>query len=295
MGKKGNRLMIIFISVCILFPSVSLWARDFREPVDTLDPLHSIHDESELLLPHGCGDVTYNDHMIIQSPQDSFDIRALCSFTLCQVHSVFALNIYYGVYLLVGPLEEGENPATIMEWWMNAAQYEYGLIGAFDLYDFHILFEYARTSQHPLRSGYSQVTTDVLKTGVAFPLLSSGMFNIHGIFRTGYVDLFDFWESSVDKPRTVWVFTPTIESHYGVTDFLSFYIRLDTDIILLRKGGTDIDFWAEGGILIGNADTKLLLFIEYFHSQDTEELRNETCPVDLLGLGFRFTVEGNTR
>jgi hypothetical protein len=294
MVKKGNGSIIIIISVCIFFSAVCLWSRDFREPVETLDPLLSIHDESVFFLPHGYGDVTYNDHTIIGSAHDSFDIRTLCSFTLAQVQSFFALNVYYGVYLLVGPLEEGENPATIMEWWMNAVQYEYGLICSFDIYDIHILFEYARTSQHPLRGGYSQVTTDVLKSGISFPPLSFGSFNLHGIFRTGYVDLFDFWESSVDKPRTIWVFTPTIESLYFISDMVSCYIRFDTDIILLRKGGVDLDFWAEGGILMGRDTARLSLFIEYVHTQDTEELNNEVSPVDLLGFGFRLLVANGT-
>lgn len=269
-------------------------ARDFKEPPAVFDPL-SYQREDAFLLNYGYGDIKINIHSFKGSEYDNSDIRALCAFNLVSLESLFAINLYWSVYLLIGPVAPSETPATIAAFWMNAAQYEYGLTAAFNLAGMHILLEYSRTSQHPVAGRemyYSEVTTDVLKTGVVVPPIKWQEFSVQTYFRTGYVDLLDFWQSSVPKPRALWIFSPSVSAYYSINEFVSVFFQCEPDLLILRQGGTDIDLVTETGFEFGSGSTKLRLYLEYFHTGDTEEVLGIVWPTDFLGWGVHFYTIG---
>ncbi|RPJ04222.1 MAG: hypothetical protein EHM28_13830, partial [Spirochaetaceae bacterium] len=177
--------------MCILI-QLPLAGKDFQEPLEVIDPLYPDAKDSSGFLTYGYCDIS-NTWYVVMNDSSSYYNRVLGAFTLLDINNDFALNAYYSTYLLVGPVLPGETPATAAEFWMNAVQFEYGFTGAARVLGWDIIFEYSRTSQHPLKSEYSQVTTDVLKTGFVAPRLI--LDNIMAIFwfRTGFVDLFDFW------------------------------------------------------------------------------------------------------
>ena len=121
-------------------------------------------------------------------------------------------------------------------------------------------------------------------------VLFAGGFVVLPWITSGYVDLFDFWESSVPKPRTLWVISPGLWATFPLIEGLSLFSELNLDLLLLRGGGIDANLWVQTGLMIGRGASRFQLFLEYVHSGDTEESVNGPTPVDLLGWGFRLLV-----
>jgi len=291
MSPRSWRGPLIFLGIA--FSVLGAWGRDFPEPIFVLDPLLCVRGEGFSFLSSGYGEVSHNNHIFLGTGDDTFDLNALGAYTLFSLGEHFGLNVYYGTFLYVGPLKEGDTPATIAPWWMNAVQFEYGLIAAFNLSGFHFLLEYSRASQHPIRGQFSEVTTDAIKVGVVTPVLRHHSLSSIYWIRTGSVDLFDFWKSTVPKPSALWVVSPACYSELGLFQGLSLFLDISLDAYFLRKGGMDADIWLESGLLLGTLPARLQLFLEYYHSGNTEEKAGVESPADLLGLGFRLSV--NTR
>jgi len=267
--------------------SAHAFGRDFPQAFEVTDPLYKAQIGDSTLLPRTYTEIAYNNHLFVPGKDDSFNVSGLGSFTLLDLDSVFALNLYWGTYLLVGPVAADETPATVAEWWMNALQFEYGVVSAWNFAGAHLSLEYARTSQHPWRRAYSQVTTDALRLGITLEGLRRGSFSSDFRLIAGYIDLFDFWQSSVSKPRTEWVASPAIRTAYRLTPGFSLFGKLQLDVLVLRKGGHDADVWAEMGIQAGRGAGRLQFYLDYYHSNDSEELEQGPSPAALLGLGFR--------
>ena len=289
--RKGSLMFPKLLSILFAFSMAcapDAFCRDFPQPFEVADPLYGSAPSESGWMPRGYTELIYCTHLLRSSPEDSFDVRALSSFTLLDVDSRFALNLYWGGILLVGPLAEGETAATMMQWWMNANQFEYGLAAGAGLGVLDLSFEYSRTSQHPWRGDYSQVTTDALKWGLTLPELRAGLFEFDLRCFAGYVDLFDFWKSSVPKPRTIWIASPAARISLHAMPGISLFVRCQADLLLLRGGGTDADLWAEFGIRTGRGTGRAEFYLDYFGSGDTEELDKGPAPSSLLGLGFRL-------
>ncbi len=282
-------LLSALIVISSQFPALS---RDFKEPEAAYDPL-SWQEGTQILANYVYGDTKTDFHSFNDGDYDNFDVRAFSAFNIVSIESIFALNGYWCTYLLIGPVASTETPATVAPFWMNAVQFEYGLTAAFDAAFFHLLLEYSRTSQHPIegRPALSQATTDALKTGFTVPTLNLDVNTaLDFSFRTGFVDLFDFWQSPVPKPRTLWVFSPNLSVCYRFDDFVSLYAECGPDFLVLRKGGFDAEILLETGVRFGGDRANLRIYIEYFHSGDTEELLGTAAPVDLFGWGFQFST-----
>lgn len=280
-----SRFVVI---AAIVIASAAVYCRDFPEPFPALDPLYG-SAPAGAFIPDGHAEFAYVSHTFAASSADTFDVRSLVSFPLVRVGDAFALGMRWGAYILVGPIGPGETAATVAEWWMNAAQYEYGLSAAFGFFRTHLILEYSRTSQHPWRSAYSQVTTDAIKSGIALPTIQSGRATVDVRFVGGYVDLFDFWKSSVPKPRTSWVLSPAARVSYRLRNALSLFGKFEADGLFLRSEGTDADFWGELGLEIGGARPRLELYLDGFFSNDTEELADGPSRAALLGYGMRLS------
>ncbi len=272
----------------MLLVADSVLARDYPQALPAVDPLFGVEQGDALLLPRGYAEIAYNYHTFLWSNEDVFDLSALGSFTVLQLGGLFAVGLFYGSYLLVGPLATGDTAATVAPWWMNAVQFEYGLFLAVDIFGFHLLLGYGRTSQHPLRPAYSEVTTDTVLAGVAAPPIRFSQMELALWMRAGLIDLFDFWQSTVSKPRAVGVAAGAGSWQVSIWPWLRLFAGIDLSLIVLRAGGLDLDIWAETGVILGEETTRLKLYLEYFHSGDTEELRGRITPADLLGLGFRL-------
>lgn len=272
----------------LLATSAYTFGRDFPQAFEVTDPLYGTEAGDGTLLPRTHAEITYNNHLFMSGKDDSFNVSGMASFTLLDLDSVFALNLYWGTYLLVGPIAADETPATVAEWWMNALQFEYGIVSAWNFSGTHLSLEYARTSQHPWRPAFSQVTTDALRVGVTRGGLRSGNFSFDFRITAGYIDLFDFWQSSVPKPRTQWVASPAIRTVYRLIPGLSLFGKLQLDALVLREGGHDADMWAEVGIEAGRGAGRLQFYLDYYHSNDSEGLEQGPSPATLFGLGFRL-------
>ena len=174
----------VLAATLLLAAAAQTAARDFPEPLELSDPWLAIAAGSLsridatpplLLAPAAYGDFAYHDYTFSDGPHDSFSLRTRVGGVPVAFGPV-ALGLYWSSFLLVGPIEPTDDAASIAEWWMNAVQFEYGLIAAVHLpRPFRsITLEYGRTSQHPLRSGYSEISSDVVSAGVWLETLRVG-------------------------------------------------------------------------------------------------------------------------
>jgi len=56
------------------------------------------------------------------------------------------------------------------------------------------------------------------------------------------------------------------------------------------KPGVDTSLYMELGIILEKDASQTQFFLEYYQTPDTEELRYESAPAKLLGLGFRASI-----
>jgi hypothetical protein len=293
MGDK-NRLyikpLIIFFVFFSLAGMAPLFARDFHEPIPAIDPLYksaSVPLERE---NHIYGKLEYNNHIFHGSENDSFDVSTLLSTTLVNFQNIIALKLYYGSYLLVGPTAQGDTAASIAQWWMNAVQFEYGAIAGVKTGPIHLLFEYARTSQHRLRAGYSEVASDIIRTGVVLPRFEMDPFTILSAIRLAYIDLYDLWGSSIPKPRTKFLINPAVEVSFFINEKYSIYSETNIDLNYTTMGKIDMNIKSIIGLKTYGKTNNILPYVEFYYSPDSEEVEDRITPVLLFGLGFRSST-----
>lgn len=278
----------------------SAHARDFPKPLGVGDPFRLARREADTILPGGVSDFGYHTYVFLDGPHDLFSLRQRTAVSFA-AGAGLGLGGYYDTYLLIGPVTPGEDAFSIAEWNMNAVQFEYGVIVATPIGELNLALEYGRTSQHPLRGGYSEVSADILELAVygsRFRLARS-WWNI-GV-RAAWLDLFDFWQSPLLAPRTAARFELPLEGSAPVAILPGFEAvwRLWPRLILTRAEGawpysdtrprvqTKID--AEAGIRISN-DSAVEILIELFCTADTEQLRGEPAPLATLGIVVRMAT-----
>ena len=288
---------LLMIAVCVM-TATAAHARDFPQPITMGDPFSLASEPG--LLPGGQADVSFHHYTLRKGPHDLFSIRQRASIALAATDTVGAA-VYYDNYLLIGPIQPGEDPFSIAEWNMNALQFEYGIIlAARTPANNRLTFEYGRTSQHPFRAGYSEVSLDVVELAfyldpVTFGARARGELDV-GV-RLAYVDLYDFWDSPLLAPRTRYRVEIPVEGSLRLGGGLSVVARAWPRLLVLRQDRVwpyanveppvqaEID--AELGVRFDRR-SGLELLIELFSTGDTEQVRGESAPLTTLGLVARI-------
>lgn len=270
------------------------FARDFPVPFAMGNPF-SLADERGLL-PGGHADVGYHHYTFLKGPHDLFSIRQRTAVSLLDTGRL-AAGFSYQNHLLVGPVKPGEDPFSIAEWNMNAIQFDYGAVVGVRLPPV-LTFEYGRTSQHPLRGGYSEVSTDFIQLSVyAEPLTWPRGALLTGL-RFAHVDLYDFWDSPLRRPRTRYRVEVPLEGRWEpASQGLLIVARAWPRILFMRAEGaweyakidppvqTEID--AEVGIRFERRSA-IELVLEFYSTADSEQVRGETAPLTTLGVTARI-------
>ncbi len=291
------QVLILSLFLILFLNPWTLWARDFPEPLPAFDALSGVSPDSPTLLPSSFLQLRYENFTFHSSVTDDFQIQALGSFTLLQYKGLVALKLSYGTFLLVGPLAPRDIAASAAKWWMNSVQFQYGLYGAFNLWGAHLLIEYSRLSNHPLRA--QRTTTETFEnpaservaTGIVLPPFHMG--TLKGIFyyRTGFVDLFDYWKAkNIPKPRNFWLHRFGVEASYSFHPSLVGFTDVTVDFLALRQGGWDVPWTGQMGFAFPAKERQLKVFLTAVWNNDTEEIVEKPNPIRLLGLGFSLSA-----
>ncbi|GAB4224591.1 MAG: hypothetical protein Kow009_16250 [Spirochaetales bacterium] len=289
--------IILFLFLLSMDPSL-LWARDFPEPLTAFDALAGVHPDSPALLPSSYLRLRYDNFAFHSSVTDEFQIQAVGSFTLFQHKGRAALKLSYGTFLLVGPLAPGDEAASAAEWWMNSVQFQYGIYGAFNLGGAHLLLEYSRLSNHPLRAQrtpeetFENPASERIATGIVLPSIRTGPLRSNLYYRTGFVDLFDYWKAkNIPEPRTFWLHRFGMETFYTFHPFVGGFADVTVDLLALRDGGWDAPWTGTVGLEFPpSRDRRMRIFLTTVWNNDTEEIVEKPNPIRLLGLGFSLSA-----
>lgn len=294
--------------VGLLPAALPLAAREYPKTPAMVNPLRSVTAESSSWMPAGYLAFGHWRYDFKGSDFDLFEARATGAATVYQHAGRFGVGVFLSSILDSGPGPEGWDAPTRVEWRMDAVQFEYGVNLGYRLGRTDLMLEYSRSSFHPFRDdaeeNYRINTTDYLRAAVMPPPLRYGALEGEAYLRSGYLDLYDAWGAGYDPPRAIWKTTlgawadlPLRESErrarragnrsWGPHAFISLY----PELLFLRDGGADVDFYSELGIRLpgdfGNVD----LFLNYTRIGDIEEIEASKETVNLIGLGIRFVAE----
>jgi hypothetical protein len=288
---------VVAACCALLVSGVPLFARDFMErpqavvfnsriaPGTTIVPLPAVYTETAF------------DYQLFRfSAEDKFQIRQFSHVGIADFGRL-RTSIYYGTILLSGPVNEGDVPgAEAAQWMMNAIQYEYGLTAQLPIGGWVALVEYGRRSFHPLRSGFGQPAADIVRGGVAPPVIAPaiarGALTVETLYRIGWADLYDFWGSDLPLPRVEYAFHQAYDVRYTVGWGGPFTLEPFTiamiDTNLRRTGGVDSDLSVKGGLSVTTPGGAWFeLYLDWYRSPDTEQ-RAQVTPARLFGYGFSF-------
>ncbi len=289
-------------ALCLLAAALPLAARDWPEPPRVTDPLLSI--ESPGIEASGFAMVEYDYQALRSSYDDLFQINALSALSVASLFPQRRLvqgagvAVSYGSYLMNGKAQEGDSPGSRLQWMMNAVQFEYGIYLALRLLGLDLVADYSRTSQHPFRDQYSQVASDVLRAGVLarvpMPLAVQTLLAV----RVGSVDLFDFWESKLPKPRTRLVLAPELWLERPLGSFAVGAARVRVaaaceghlDWVFLREGGQGANASFRGGLRLELGALSCDVYLDGFASDNTEIREDRSTPAGLLGWGVQLAT-----
>lgn len=301
------RRLLSFLLLIALFGGPG-FARDWYEPLEVVNPLLLRSYEELVLVPGGFAETIYTNQAFSDGTYDSFQINTRTGHTIVGSPR-FALSATYGAFLMNGPVSEGGTPGSRLQWLMNAVQFEYGFHFAWDIGPLYLLWEYSRTSQHPIRDEFSEVSSDLVKVGVAAPRLDLGPVRLYGFLRLGYSEIFDFWESKLEEPRTMWLAQPSIRIFWpGVEALhiarLGLFLEADAELAIARSAR-----FHDRGELVGNGAIKsgvrihgiregspeltqgsLDLYLDYYGSDNSEIRDDRKTPVQLFGYAIRFRL-----
>ncbi|MFP4329427.1 MAG: hypothetical protein ACLFP6_01790 [Spirochaetaceae bacterium] len=283
-----------------------LTARDWYEPMEIINPLLFRSYQGTQILPGGYAETIYSNQALLDGRYDSFQINGRAGHTLV-ASPRFALSLSYGTYLMNGPVNEGGTPGSRLQWLMNAVQFEYGFFAAWDAGPLYLLAEYGRTSQHPFRRDFSEVSSDLVKIGFAPHPFHIGPVELRALLRLGYSDIFDFWESRLEDPRTRWMAQPAVRAHWPGFELdelmrVGLFFEGDGELGIARsarfeeegdfvgnialKGGVRLRGIVPDGLSPGSID----LYLDYYGSDNSEIRDDRKTPVQLLGYAVRFRL-----
>jgi hypothetical protein len=292
-----GKARFVLASLILLLAAAGAAAKDFPESFAAADPLAACREDGS---PAGMGGAfEYGNYCIARDGEvDSFFLRSSLSPVLFASEKAFALGALYEVDLLCGPVGAGQTAANVADFWMNAVQFEYGLYASLRLPsspELHLLAEYSRTSQHPLRSGnayeYSQVTADILSLGLSLPSAELGEFAVRAYLRFGYRDLFGFWRSDLPRPRVSWIQRGAIEAKLPLKGRFFLVARGYPDLFVDRyERRLDGDFLAELGIALAKGDLDDEILLTCYGTRDTDLLLDEANPAFEAGIVCRLAL-----
>ena len=265
--------------------------KDFPEPVLAADPLAA---SSGAGLPAGMGSsFEYGNYAFSHDDVDSFYFRLGASPVILDIGHSFALGAVYESVLMCGPVPSGDVAANVAGFWMNAVQFEYGLYASLALPlpgRPHLLGEYSRTSQHNLRSQYSEVSADILVLGLALPRFSLGPADILSSLRAGNSSLFAFWRSTLPQPRISWFLKPAVEAELPLGGACALVVRAYPEIFIDRFSGLlDTNLFAEAGIALEKGQDSSEILFTLYATRDSDLLRGVAHPTFEAGLALRFS------
>lgn len=246
---------LVWVAILTAVATPAVIARDWYEPLEVVNPLLLRSYEGVELLPGGYAETIYTNQAFSDGPYDSFQINTRSGHTIVGTPR-FALSATYGAFLMNGPVTEGGKPGSRLQWLMNAVQFEYGFHAAWDAGPLFLLGEYSRTSQHPFRDNFSEVSSDLIKLGVAAPRLDLGPLRIYAFLRLGYSEIFDFWESDLEDPRTMWLAQPSLRVYWPGVEALEIaqvglFLEADAEVAVARSAR-----FHERGEIVGNGAIK---------------------------------------
>jgi len=286
-------------AVLVLAPRAA-FGKDFPEPVPVADPLAASAGPG---LPAGLGAAfEYGNYLFSHDDVDSFYLRVGASPVLFDLDGRLALGANYESVLMCGPVPSGDTPANVAAFWMNAVQFEYGLyaswaIGTEASRSMRVLAEYSRTSQHPLRTAYSEEAADILMLGIASPELAlmpdrgAGPLRLRCYLRVGWRGLFGFWESSLPEPRVSWVAKGAVEAELPLTDSFALVARAYPEIFVDRRANSiDANLFAEAGASIGRGALRDELLLSLYATRDSDMLKGAAHPTFEAGLALRLSA-----
>ncbi len=292
----------------ILAASNPVAAREYTKPPATANPLRSVTTDSQTWVPAGYFTFGHWRYDFKGSNYDLFEVRSSGAATVFQHNAQFAVGLLFASILTSGPGPEDWDPPTEVEWRMDAVHYEYGINLAYRLGRLDLLLEYSRHSFHPFRDDaddpYRINTADYLRAGVMPPPLRWDAAEAEGYLRSGWLDLYDIWDPPYGPPRAFWKTTigawadiPLQQTerrrrHAGnAAGGPHAFVYLEPELLFLRGGGADVDFYSELGVRLPGDFANLDLFLHYTRVGDIEEVQDREVTVNLIGLGLRFAAE----
>jgi hypothetical protein len=280
------------LMLCFLVGRMPLSATDKPEPLAIDDPLIAPWEHSGLgFMTAGHGEFAYNYNAFSWSATNIWNMHATVGFTPLRLDDAWALSAYYSAWTLATPYQPGEPASNVIHFWLGGLEFEYGLCMAFALGPLHLTAEYSRTSLHDLKGSYSEVSTDDLKLGLVWPGLELGPLRGTPWLRGGTVDLFDFWQSILPKPRLAAMCELGADLAWDAAPGFVVYDRGALDGNFPRAGGFDVSWWNELGIRLGSEAGRLEIYLGLSGSPDNEELRAGPLPDFLAGLGARLSFD----
>ena len=295
--ERSVRLLPALAFLLILSPP-QLWGYDFMERPSSVI-LSPAPDGFEIAAA-GFAQSAYHAYMFENTPVDLFHVEGYAHHALVDAARVRS-SVYYATYLLNGPLNNEDFPDTDAGiWLMNALQFEYGLNIAWDIMRgptrIALLGDYSRRSYHPLHGNLAEPAADMLRAGVGVlgyrpPGIHS--LSLDAMARVSWTELYDFWGAkSIPDPRALYTLHTAFEATVATpVPRLSGFLLLMPDLILLRAGGAALDSAVQAGARLGGERGSIELFLDYYHSGDTEQLPDNKSPATLFGYGLRFVLK----
>ncbi|MFW5696042.1 MAG: hypothetical protein ACOCYB_12800, partial [Alkalispirochaeta sp.] len=199
----------------------------------------------------GYAHVAYRANQFAHSRLDKFQVEGYGNHAVVDVGSL-RTAVFYGTYMLNGPVTEEDTPgAEAAQWMMNAIQYEYGIVWSWDFpaasarTRVSALAEYSRRSYHPLRGGFSEPAADLIRIGVAVQSLAFDSLpgiTVDAMVRLGWSELYEFWGApSIPDPRARYTVHGALELQYHLGRSVAAFAVVTPDIILLRTGEWAVD------------------------------------------------------
>jgi hypothetical protein len=307
--------LLSLTALCFLLfgaPAGLIEAREYPKPAAMVNPLYQVTEDSTILMPSGYYEFGHWRYDLAGSDYDLFEGRTGGAATVLQYGGRMASGIFFRSLLRSGPGPDDWNPPTRIEWRLDSVQFEYGGHLAFRVPVGDLLFEYSRSSFHPFRDdapeGYAVNTSDYVRLGYMPPPLEQGATRIEGYLKSGYLDLFDFWDAIYEKPRAYWKTTLALGAERVLTDGIrldstgrsstgevGIFGHIEPSLLLLRSGGADIDFYSELGLRFTGGFGRLDLFLHASRIGDTEELEAKEVEARLFGVALRLATQPGAR
>ncbi|MFW6362909.1 MAG: hypothetical protein ACOC0D_03595 [Spirochaeta sp.] len=286
--STGRRDWITWFTVPLLFfvtGSVPvLFARDYPDPLEVIHPLYQVEGRQSRVLSGDrfSGRMWFDQATLVAGPRDDFVIGVQGMSRIVNWRNTTAAGLHFSSLLKVGPLQPGDEPQNIAEWWLNAVHYQYGLHISHHLQWADLVVGYRRTSLHPFQPAFSQVSRDQVLVG----LIRENRYVDAGlIFR--YTDMWDFWESGLPDPRTQLSVEFIAAAEYSLTQRVYVFGEAQPRFRWNRFGSpVDIEPIGRAGLRFGENASWIRMYLHIYYSSDTEQIAGDTYPVTLFGFGF---------